>query len=144
MRNYGQHNALLCGIRNAKNMYLVTMDDDLQHPPEEIHKLLKEIHKGFDVVYGIPRKLVHEKWSNYFSKFTKNLLARLLGIKRIKNISAFRIMRRKVRKPFEKFDSPNVIIDGLLTWGTEKFCAVEVNEQPRSRGRSNYDFFKLT
>lgn len=143
MRNYGQHNALLCGIRNAKNEYLVTMDDDLQHPPEEIHKLLKEIHKGFDVVYGIPQKLVHKKWRNFSSKITKNLLARFLGIKRIKYLSAFRIMRREVRKAFEKFDNPNVIIDALLTWGTENFGTVEVNEQPRSQGHSNYNFFKL-
>jgi len=143
MRNYGQHNALLCGIRNAKNEYLVTMDDDLQHPPEEIHKLLKEIHKGFDVVYGIPQKLVHKKWRNFSSKITKNLLARFLGIKRIKYLSAFRVMRREVRKAFEKFDNPNVIIDALLTWGTENFGTVEVNEQPRSQGHSNYNFFKL-
>ena len=143
MRNYGQHNALLCGIRNAKNEHLITMDDDLQHPPEEIHKLLKEIQRGFDVVYGIPQKLVHEKWRNFFSKFTKNLLARFLGIKRIKYISAFRIIRRDVRKAFEKYDSPNVIIDALLTWGTEKFGTVGVNEQPRSQGHSNYNFFKL-
>jgi len=119
------------------------MDDDLQHPPEELHKLLKEIHKGFDVVYGIPKKLVNKKWRNFFSKFTKNLLARFLGIKRIKYISAFRIMRSEVRKAFEKFDSPNVIIDALLTWGTENFSIVEVNEQPRSQGHSNYSFFKL-
>ena len=143
MRNYGQHNALLCGIRNAKNEYLVTMDDDLQHPPEEIHKLLKEIHKGFSVVYGIPQKLFHEKWRNFFSKTTKSLLARFLGIKRIKYLSSFRIIRIEVRKAFEKFDSPNVIIDGLLTWGTENFGTVAVNEQPRSQGHSNYSFFKL-
>lgn len=143
MRNYGQHNALLCGIRNAKNEYLVTMDDDLQHPPEEIHKLFNEIQKGFDVVYGIPQKLVHYKWRNFFSKLTKNLLAKFLGIKRIKYISAFRIMRREVRKGFEDFNSPNVIIDALLTWGTEKFSTVEVYEQPRAQGRSNYNFFKL-
>ena len=143
MRNYGQHNALLCGIRNAKNEYLVTMDDDLQHPPEEIHKLLKEIQKGFYVVYGIPQKLVHYKWRNFFSKFTKNFLARFLGIKRIKYISAFRIMRREVRKGFEDFNSPNIIIDALLTRATENFSAIEVNEQPRPRGQSNYNFSKL-
>lgn len=143
MRNYGQHNALLCGIRNAKYDFLVTMDDDLQHPPEEIHKLLEEINKGFYVVYGIPQKLVHDKWRNFFSKLTKSLLARFLGMKRIKYLSAFRIMRRDVRQAFEKFDSPNVVIDALLTWGTENFGTVEVNEQPRSQGRSNYDFFKL-
>jgi len=143
MRNYGQHNALLCGIRESTKEYIITMDDDLQHPPEEIHKLIQEIEKGFDVVYGIPHKLVHSKLRNFFSRTTKNLLARFLGIKRIKYMSAFRIIRRKVRSAFEKFDSPNVIIDALLTWGTDNFSMVEVNEQPRSEGRSNYNFFKL-
>jgi len=54
MRNYGQHNALLCGIRAACFDTVVTMDDDLQHPPEEIPKLLAKLAEGFDVVYGYP------------------------------------------------------------------------------------------
>ena len=54
MRNYGQHNALLCGIRAARFDTLVTMDDDLQHPPEEIHKLLAKLQEGFEMVYGFP------------------------------------------------------------------------------------------
>src|SRR5678816_854468 len=59
MRNYGQHNALLCGIRQAKGEMIVTMDDDLQHPPEEIHKLLSKLDEGYDVVYGTPQQEKH-------------------------------------------------------------------------------------
>jgi len=140
MRNYGQHNALLCGIRVAKFDYLITMDDDLQHPPEEIHKLVDQIDKGFDVVYGIPQKLVHSPWRNLSSKMTKYFLAKILGINRIKYLSAFRAIRRNIRNSFEQFDSPSVIIDALLTWGTEKFGIVEVEEQPRFIGHSNYNF----
>ena len=55
MRNYGQHNALLCGIRAAKYEFTVTLDDDLQHPPEEIPRLLARLEEGFDVVYGAPK-----------------------------------------------------------------------------------------
>ena len=55
MRNYGQHNALLCGIRAAKYDVVVTMDDDLQHPPEEIPRLLTQLVDGIDVVYGTPK-----------------------------------------------------------------------------------------
>jgi len=55
MRNYGQHNALLCGIRAAKYELVVTIDDDLQHPPEEIPRLLARLEEGFDVVYGAPK-----------------------------------------------------------------------------------------
>ena len=143
MRNYGQHNALLCGIRSAKNDIVVTMDDDLQHPPEEIHKLIEKMSEGFDVVYGIPFKQVHEPWRNFFSWFIKAVLSKTLGIKSIKSISAFRAIRTDLRKAFVNFDSPNIIIDALLTWGTNNFGTVEVKEEVRSVGRSNYTFIKL-
>jgi glycosyltransferase involved in cell wall biosynthesis len=143
MRNYGQHNALLCGIRAAQYEIIVTLDDDLQHPPEEIYKLVDELDKGYDVVYGIPRNLVHSFWRNFSSSFTKYFMAKILGINRIKYISSFRAFRTDLRRSFEFFNSPNVIIDALLTWGTEDFGLVEVNEQPRTIGRSNYTFAKL-
>ena len=143
MRNFGQHNALLCGIRSAKNEIVITMDDDLQHPPEEISKLINKIEEGFDVVYGIPAKLVHERWRNFFSWFTKSVLSKVLGIKSIKSISAFRAIRTDVRRAFMNFDSPNIIIDALLTWGTNNFGTVEVVEEKRNIGRSNYTFLKL-
>ena len=59
MRNYGQHNATLCGIRAAQFDVIITMDDDLQHPPEEIPHLLAKLAEGYDVVYGIPRQRPH-------------------------------------------------------------------------------------
>jgi undecaprenyl-phosphate 4-deoxy-4-formamido-L-arabinose transferase len=142
-RNYGQHNALLCGIRLAQHDVIITMDDDLQHPPEEIHKLVQKLSEGYDVVYGIPAKLVHSTWRNFSSRFTKRFLGKILGIEGIKVISAFRAFKKELRTAFDQFDSPNVIIDALLRWGTEKFGTVEVNEQPRTVGRSNYDLFKL-
>jgi len=142
-RNYGQHNALLCGIRLAQYDVIITMDDDLQHPPEEIHKLVQKLNEGYDVVYGIPAKLVHSTWRNFSSRFTKRFLGKILGIEGIKYISAFRAFKKEIRTAFDQFDSPNVIIDALLRWGTEKFGTVEVNEQTRMVGHSNYDLFKL-
>lgn len=142
-RNYGQHNALLCGIRLAKYDVIITMDDDLQHPPEEIHKLVEKLNEGYDVVYGIPEKLVHSTWRNFSSRFTKRFLGKILGVEGIKYISAFRAFKKEIRTAFDQFDSPNVIIDALLRWGTEKFGTVEVNEQTRMVGHSNYDLFKL-
>ena len=129
MRNYGQHNALLCGIRSAKNEIVVTMDDDLQHPPEEIHKLIEKMSEGFDVVYGVPLKQVHTPLRNFFSWFTKTVLSKTLGIKSIKTISAFRAIKTELRKAFANFDSPNIIIDALLTWGTNNFGTVEIIEE---------------
>jgi glycosyltransferase involved in cell wall biosynthesis len=142
-RNYGQHNALLCGIRQAQFDVVVTIDDDLQHPPEEIHKLIEKLNEGFDVVYGIPAKLVHSWWRNFSSRFTKSFLGKMLRIEGIKQISAFRAFKTELRTAFIQFDSPNVIIDALLRWGTENFGAVEILENPRMMGKSNYTLFKL-
>ena len=62
MRNYGQHNALLCGVRAAQYEIIVTLDDDLQHPPEEIPKLLPPLARGYDVVYGTPDRQQQPFW----------------------------------------------------------------------------------
>jgi len=143
MRNYGQHNALLCGIRNAKFDIIVTMDDDLQHPPEEIPILINKIKEGHDVVYGFPKSLPHSLWRNIFSKLTKRLLAFVMGIKRIEDLSAFRAFRTKLRNAFDKYQNPGVILDVLLSWGTTNFASVQVTEMPRKNGESNYSFSKL-
>jgi undecaprenyl-phosphate 4-deoxy-4-formamido-L-arabinose transferase len=119
------------------------MDDDLQHPPEEIHKLLEELAKGYDVVYGIPHQLVHSRWRNFFSINTKRVLAKILRLKNIKYISAFRVFKTKIRTAFDTFNSPNVIIDALLTWGTDNYGTAMVEESPRAEGHSNYNFLSL-
>jgi glycosyltransferase involved in cell wall biosynthesis len=75
MRNYGQHNALLCGIRAAAYEVVVTMDDDLQHPPEEIPRLLAVLGNGHDVVYGTPPIEQHGLWRDVASRLTKPSLA---------------------------------------------------------------------
>jgi len=143
MRNYGQHNALLCGVRSAKNEITITMDDDLQHPPEEIPVLLSKLQEEYDVVYGFPRKLPHSLWRNIFSRLTKRTLAFVMGIKTVREISAFRAFRTNLREAFTDYQSPGVIIDVLLSWGTTRFTSVKVNEVPREYGASNYNFFKL-
>lgn len=143
MRNYGQHNALLCGIRAAKNEVIVTMDDDLQHPPEEIPLLINKLVEGYDVVYGFPRKLPHSFWRNIFSRMTKRILALVMGVKTVSEISAFRAFRTDLRKAFDHYTSPGVIIDALLSWGTTRFTSILIDENPRVHGSSNYNFFKL-
>lgn len=143
MRNYGQHNALLCGIRAASRDVVITMDDDLQHPPEEIPILLKKLEEGYDVVYGFPRKAPHSFWRNLASKLTKKILAFVMGIKTVREISAFRALRTYLRDAFVQYQSPGTILDVLLSWGTTRFTSVEVDENPREIGQSNYNFSKL-
>jgi len=142
MRNYGQHNATLCGVRAARYEIIVTMDDDLQHPPQEISVLVAELEKGFDVVYGAPRTLPNGFWRNQVTKYTKWLLAQVMGIPSVRNISAFRAFRTHLRKAFVNFQSPSLTLDVLLSWGTSRFTSVTVDIDPSDR-ESNYNFASL-
>jgi glycosyltransferase involved in cell wall biosynthesis len=143
MQNYGQHNALLCGIRAAQYELVVTMDDDLQHPPKEISKLVKEIDEGYDVVYGSPQKDSHGLWRNLASYVTKMALKTAMGVETARKVSAFRVFRSNLRNAFSDYHSPFVSIDVLLTWGTDRFSSIPITHEPSRRGISNYTFRKL-
>ncbi len=143
MRNYGQHNALLCGIRAAQNEVIITMDDDMQNPPEEIPKLLEKLAEGYDVVYGTPHAEQHGLWRNLASQVTKLALQSAMGAATARNVSAYRALRAQVRDAFANYRSPFVSIDVLLTWGTTRFAAVTVRHDQRTVGVSNYTFRKL-
>ncbi len=143
MRNYGQHSALLCGIRAARNPIILTLDDDGQNPPEEIPKLLDKLDEGYDVVYGTPKSGQHGFMRNAASRFTKLALATSMGAETAESVSTFRAFRTSIRDAFAQFGGPYVNIDVLLTWGTSQFGAVEVRHDPRKIGQSNYAFRKL-
>jgi undecaprenyl-phosphate 4-deoxy-4-formamido-L-arabinose transferase len=143
MRNYGQHNALLCGIRAARFDTLVTMDDDLQHPPEEIHKLMAKLDEGFEVVYGFPEHQQHGLLRDVASGLTKLALQRSMGAETARNVSAFRAFRTQARKSFADYHSPFISIDVVLTWATTRFVAIQVRHCPRPAGISNYTFGML-
>jgi undecaprenyl-phosphate 4-deoxy-4-formamido-L-arabinose transferase len=143
MRNYGQHSAVLCGIRAAQYEVVVTMDDDLQHPPEEIPRLMEKLGEGCDVVYGTPIEPQHGFWRNLTSQVTKLVLQETMGAEVARQVSAFRAFRLNVRDAFAHFAAPFVCIDVLLTWGTSRFAAIPVHIEPRRSGKSGYTFRKL-
>ena len=143
MRNYGQHNALLAGIRLARCPIIVTVDDDLQHPPQEIPKLLEKLDEGFDVVYGTPETAQHGLWRNLASQITKMALSGVINVKIARKVSAFRAFRTYLRDAFADYRGAHPSIDVLLSWGTNRFSSVSVRHQSREKGRSNYTFAKL-
>jgi undecaprenyl-phosphate 4-deoxy-4-formamido-L-arabinose transferase len=143
MRNYGQHNALLCGIRAARHDIVVTMDDDLQNPPEEIPKLLARLEEGYDVVYGTPQQEQHGLWRNFASRVTKMVLQTAMGSATARSVSTFRAFRAITREAFANYHGPYVSIDVLLTWATTRFAAIKVLNAPRAVGPSNYTVGKL-
>ena len=143
MRNYGQHNALLCGLREAKHDVILTMDDDLQHPPEEIPHLVAKLSEGFDVVYGTPLTHPHSFGRNLASRLTKFALQSAMGAETAGKVSAFRVLRRNICSAFTKYSNTFVSVDVLLTWGTQRFASVAVRHDERAAGVSHYTVAKL-
>ena len=141
--NSGQHTAWLCGIRAAMGDIVITLDDDLQHPPEEIPKLLQELSRGFDVVYGTPEKERHGLLRDVASQITKIVLQGAMGMKTARNVSAFRAFRVHLRTAFNDYQGSFVSIDVLLTWGTKRFTSIFVTHNERLVGKSNYTFRSL-
>lgn len=142
-RNYGQHAALLCGIRAARYDIVVTMDDDLQHPVGGIEKLLAKLAEGHDVVYGSPERERHGILRDLASRLTKIALQSAMGVAAATNVSAFRAFRTRLRDGFADYRSPYVSIDVLLTWSTANFAAVKVRHEKRTAGVSGYTLGKL-
>lgn len=143
MRNYGQHNALLAGIRSAKYEITVTIDDDLQHDPACIPILLAKMDEGFDVVYGAPLAERHGLFRDVVSVLTKATLATVMNASSARHVSAFRVFYTQIRDAFAQYTGPAVSLDVLLTWGTSRFSFVEVNHEKRAEGESHYTFRKL-
>jgi glycosyltransferase involved in cell wall biosynthesis len=137
-RNFGQHSALLAGIRSARHDVIVTMDDDLQHPPEEIPKLLQRLDLGFDVVYGAHARDVHGLFRTTASWLTRVALRQFMAADAARHVSAFRAFRTWVRDAFSDYSAPTVNIDAMLTWGTSRFGYVKVRHDKRKYGESNY------
>lgn len=142
-RNYGQQSALLAGIRSARYEIVITMDDDLQHPPEEIPQLLAELSQGHDVVYGTYMDGQHGFWRDLAANLTRVALSTAMGVQNAHNVTAFRAFRTQLRDGFAGYQSPFVAIDVLLTWATTRFSSTLIRHDRRKIGRSNYTFGQL-
>jgi glycosyltransferase involved in cell wall biosynthesis len=137
-RNYGQHNATIAGVRAARHEVIVTMDDDLQHPPEEIPRLLAALTDEVDLVYGHPRDEEHGFLRNLSSQVFKFGLSGPLGVRNARSLSAFRAFRAFLRSGLDDVTGPFVCIDVFLSWCTTRIQDVEVRMDHRGEGRSGY------
>lgn len=142
-RNFGQHNALLAGIRHARMSICITMDDDLQNPPEEIPALLARHAEGYDVVYGKPAVEQHGLLRDLASILTKRALQDFMGVENARHVSPFRAFSTAIRDAFRDFRGPFVALDVLLTWGASKYGHVVVAHEKRLAGVSQYSLRKL-
>jgi undecaprenyl-phosphate 4-deoxy-4-formamido-L-arabinose transferase len=143
-RNFGEHNAVLAGLRAVSGRYVVTMDDDLQNPPAEALKLLAvaEAEKR-DVVFAIYDRKEHVWWRNAGSRLT-NLIADFVVDKPRKlYLCSFRCMSRFVADEVAKARTPYPYIDGLIFQVTQNAGTARVHHAERAQGNSGYNFRKL-
>lgn len=143
-RNFGEHNAVLTGLRHARGAYIINMDDDLQNPPEEVIRLYDHARLGgWDVVYTRYAKKEHEGWRNLGSKFANKVADSLLDKPKGLYLSSFRCMSALVAKEVVKYTGPYPYIDGLIMQVTQRIASIEVAHYPRAEGRSNYTMRRL-
>jgi undecaprenyl-phosphate 4-deoxy-4-formamido-L-arabinose transferase len=142
-RNYGQHNATLAGIRLARHDVVVTLDDDLQHPPEEVGALIEPLREeSVDLVYGVPTSEELGVFRSAASRMVKTALA-VSGVANAQWVGAFRAFRTHLRDAFAEAADPSPNIDVLLSWATTNVRAAEVRMELRQSGRSGYTLGKL-
>ncbi|WP_324675969.1 glycosyltransferase family 2 protein [Hymenobacter sp. GOD-10R] len=142
-RNFGQHNALLCGFRHVCGRFIITMDEDLQHRPTDIARLLeRQAEADYDVVYGKYETLQHSAFRNSTSRTMRRLLR--LGIPDLHpDYSAFRLIKMEVAQHCLMMRNSYTFLDGYLTWVTNHVASVPVEHQERAVGKSAYTVGKL-
>jgi undecaprenyl-phosphate 4-deoxy-4-formamido-L-arabinose transferase len=143
MRNFGQHNALMCGFHKVNGQYTVTIDDDLQNPPEEITKLYTAIESTqLDLVYAdITGGKKHHPLRNLGS-LMRDAIARIV-MRHSVPISSFRIIRYEVIKAAIRYNHHFSCVDGIFVWSTQRIGSVPIEHCPRLLGASGYSFGKL-
>jgi glycosyltransferase involved in cell wall biosynthesis len=143
MRNFGQHNALLAGMRLAKHEVIVTMDDDLQHPPDQIPLLLQALTGDVDLVYGFAEREEHGQLRSAASRLVKLALSFTLKSSVARRVSSFRAFRRGLSQAFAHNADPSLTLDVLLSWATTRIVVVSVRMEQRRYGASNYTVKRL-
>jgi undecaprenyl-phosphate 4-deoxy-4-formamido-L-arabinose transferase len=143
-RNFGEHNAVMSGLRHARGAYVINMDDDLQNPPEEVVRLYDHARLGgWDVVYTRYAKKEHEGWRNLGSRFANGVADALLDKPKGLYLSSFRCMSALVVREVTRYEGPYPYIDGLIMQVTQRIASIEVAHYARAEGQSNYNLRRL-
>ena len=142
-KNFGQHNAIMAGLNECSGENIITMDDDLQHPPESIKDIYNELEKNFDACYTYYLDRKHPLWKKFVS-WLNNLISSYLLNKPLKiYMSSFRGFKKNVLEKIIQYKKPEVYIDGLILKATRKISMIYVPHNKRVFGASNYNFKKL-
>ena len=144
-RNSGQHNATMAGLNTAKGDVFISMDDDLQTHPSQLHKLFDEYDKGYDIVYGYYPEKKHSPFRNFGSWVNYQSVRILIGKPKDMKTSSFWIIRKYVRDTVIDYKSQYTHLQGLFlrTTGLDKISSVPVEHFDRVYGTSGYTLKKL-
>ncbi|HKR05714.1 MAG TPA: glycosyltransferase family 2 protein [Bacteroidia bacterium] len=143
LKNYGQHTAVMCGITHGTGDYFITMDDDLQNPPEEIIKLIEKINEGYDVVFGKFPVKHHGLARKIGSKIIGYLNSKIFNKPNHITLSNFRIFNKAVAERIKNFKTSYPYIPGLLLLHSSSIANVYTEHLPRESGKSNYSLFTI-
>lgn len=141
-KNAGQHNAIMAGLAHARGDYIVTMDDDLQHAPLDIPRLVSMLEAGADVCYAQFQSRKHARWKLLGSRFNDFVAQRLLKKPKGLYLSPFRAMRAEIRDEILRYEGPFVYVDGLILQATGNIATIEVEHHRRNDGQSGYSLKK--
>ena len=143
-RNYGEHNAVLTGWRNARGAHIVNLDDDGQNPPAEAVRLWQQAKAtGLDVLFGHYEEKQHSAWRNFGSWFTNRMTNWALDKPHGFYLSSFRCVSAFVARQVVSYAGPYPYIDGLLLQVTQRIGSIEVRHEPRRAGTSTYTLRRL-
>ena len=142
-RNFGQQNALMCGFQYCYGEYIITIDDDLQNPPEEIIKLVEKIDEGYDAVFASYRKKKDKLYKNLGSLFIRFVNRKIFKLNNKLRFSSFRIIKREIVNELKELKTPYPYVSGMILSITKKITNTEVEHHKREFGKSNYSVSKL-
>lgn len=143
MRNFGQHPATLLGVRMSRGDVIATMDEDLQHNPQDLPDLVNAVRKNRGIAYGVPNKPQHAPWRNATSWLAKWFLSWYIDARLARSMSAFRAFDHHLRRAFQHYRSERVAIDVLLSWTGAPIDVLTCQHAPRENSESGYTWGKL-
>lgn len=141
-RNFGQHNAILCGLAKTKGRFVITIDDDLQVPPEEIIALIEhQKQTNADCTYGLPAETHYGLIRNWGSTSMQWVVRQAFGYKG--RVGPFRLLHNTLVRKIIRHNAGFIFIDGYILWHTQHIGQVTIKKQPRPYGKSGYNFWAL-
>lgn len=143
VKNYGQHSAIMAGFRYCTGDYIITMDDDLQHDPKYIGKLVTKLIKGHDVCYTNYTNRKHSSWKQYVSWWNNIISSHLLNKPYELYLSSFRGIKKKIVNDIIREKNPSIYIDSVILKLTSNISSISIKHRKRFEGESTYTVLKL-